>query len=69
MDEKSKDDEFARIFFENRNVKPYFWLQRHSDNEFIMPPTPYCMTGVGKELFLHAVLENIRFPDGYGSNL
>ena len=59
MDGKSKDDEFARIFFENRNMKLYFWLQRHCDNEFIMPLAPYCMTGVGKESFLH-VLANIR---------
>ncbi|XP_057518337.1 uncharacterized protein LOC130799249 [Amaranthus tricolor] len=68
MDGKSKDDEFARMFFENRNVKPHFWLQRHSDNEFIMPLAPYCMTGVGKESFLH-VLASIKFPDGYSSNL
>ncbi|XP_057528460.1 uncharacterized protein LOC130807317 [Amaranthus tricolor] len=68
IDGKSKDNEFVRIFFKNRNVKPYFWLQRHSDNEFIMPLAPYYMTGVGKESFLH-VLANIRFPDGYGSNI
>ena len=62
MDGKSKD-EFARMFFKNKNVKPHFLLQCHSDNEFIMPLAPYCMIGAGKESFLH-VLASIRFPDG-----
>ena len=44
VDVKSRDDENALLSFENRNMKPYFWLQRQGNSEVIMPLAPYCMS-------------------------
>ena len=66
---KCKDDEFARLCVESKNVKPHFWLEHNDEVEVIdMLIAPYCMSLEDKVAFLH-VLAELRFPDGYGSNI
>ncbi|XP_056698305.1 uncharacterized protein [Spinacia oleracea] len=66
---KSRDDKNARLALKKLNIKPHLWPQSHPSrvNDYL-PPAAYTMSKEEKERFLK-VLQNLKVPDGYGSNL
>ncbi|XP_021728453.1 uncharacterized protein LOC110695539 [Chenopodium quinoa] len=61
--DKSRDKKDDRDALQGCGIKPHLWVQ---DNH--MPSTSYSMSVEEKERFLK-VLQKLRVPDGYGSNL
>ena len=50
-------------------MKPHFWLERNDEGEVIdMSIVLYCMSVEDNVAFLHVLVE-LKFPDGYGSNI
>ncbi|XP_056698198.1 uncharacterized protein [Spinacia oleracea] len=66
---KSRDDKNARLALKKLNIKSHLWPQSHPSrvNDYL-PPAAYTMSKEEKERFL-TVLQNLKVPDGYGSNL
>ncbi|XP_021846453.2 uncharacterized protein [Spinacia oleracea] len=66
---KSRDDKNARLALKKLNIKPHLWPQSHPSRvNDSLPPATYTMSKEEKERFLK-VLQNLKVPDGYGSNL
>ncbi|XP_074297997.1 uncharacterized protein LOC141628797 [Silene latifolia] len=66
--DKSRDDVNARKGLKKLGIKEHLWLQDRPNREPYMPPASYTMSNEEKERFLK-VLQKIRAPDGYGSNI
>ncbi|XP_074298181.1 uncharacterized protein LOC141629004 [Silene latifolia] len=66
--DKSRDDVNARKGLQKLGIKEHLWLQDRPNREPYMPPASYTMSTEEKERFLK-VLQKIRAPDGYGSNI
>lgn len=67
--EKSKDNLSARRDLKKLKIRRKLWPQkcRKSGRRFL-PPACFNMSKEGKQLF-YKVLENVKFPDGYASNI
>ncbi|XP_038707274.1 uncharacterized protein LOC120002584 [Tripterygium wilfordii] len=68
IDKKSKDNLNARLDLKELNIRKDLWPQQRGSGRTYLPPACFTMTAHEKKLF-YEVLENVRFPDGYASNI
>ncbi|XP_056695419.1 uncharacterized protein [Spinacia oleracea] len=66
--DKSRDSRNDREALEAWRIKSHLWLSTNPNGGECMPPASYSMSTEEKERFLN-VLQKIKVPDGYGSNL
>ncbi|XP_056698013.1 uncharacterized protein [Spinacia oleracea] len=66
--DKSRDSRDDRKALEKWRIKPHLWLSTNPNGSEYMPPASYSMSTEEKERFLN-VLQKLKVPDGYGSNL
>ncbi|XP_056685764.1 uncharacterized protein [Spinacia oleracea] len=66
--DKSRDSKNDREALEAWRIKSHLWLSTNPNGSECMPLASYSMSTEEKERFLN-VLQKIKVPDGYGSNL
>lgn len=64
---KSKDSINARLDLEDMSIRKSLHLKRDGDS-YSIPHAPYMMDKNQKKTF-YEFLKNVKFPDGYASNL
>nr|XP_021842429.1 uncharacterized protein LOC110782571 [Spinacia oleracea] len=65
---KSKDNLKARHTLEEIGVRKHLWPVKRGSSKWFLPPAPYNLSNQAKDRFCE-VLENVKFPDGYASNI
>ncbi|XP_019257779.1 PREDICTED: uncharacterized protein LOC109235996 [Nicotiana attenuata] len=66
--EAYKDNLEARLDLKEMKIRPSLWPQYRASGRSYLPPTFFTMSPMEKELF-YEVLQNVKFPDGYASNI
>ncbi|XP_021745300.1 uncharacterized protein LOC110711232 isoform X2 [Chenopodium quinoa] len=65
---KLKDNLKARRTLKEIGVRKHLWPVERSKGKYYLPPAPYNLSNSAKDRFCE-VLENVKFPDGYASNI
>ncbi|XP_016168454.1 uncharacterized protein LOC107611000 [Arachis ipaensis] len=65
---KSKDNLKARLDLKEMNIRPSLWPQQQANGKTFLPPSYFSMSSAEKKLF-YEVLENVKLPHGYASNV
>ncbi|XP_055961083.1 uncharacterized protein LOC130015301 [Mercurialis annua] len=68
VDKKSKDGLNARLDLRDMGIRKELWPEQRGSRRTYLPPACYTMTPQEKKYF-YEVLENVKFPDGYASNI
>lgn len=68
LGKKSKDYVEARLDLKEMNIRPALWPQQQASGRTYLLPTYFTMSPKEKRLF-YEVLENVKFPYGYASNI
>ncbi|XP_029146011.1 uncharacterized protein [Arachis hypogaea] len=68
LGKKSKDNLKARLDLKEMNIIPSLWPQQRANGKIFLPPSYFSMSSAEKKLF-YEVLENVKLPHGYASNV
>ncbi|XP_047309914.1 uncharacterized protein LOC124913370 [Impatiens glandulifera] len=68
VNKKSKDNANARLDLQKMNIRKDLWLKQQGQDRYYVPPACFTMSSDEMNKFLE-VLENIKLPDGYASNI
>ena len=68
IDKKSKDNLGAHYDLQEMKIRPELWAKKWGSRRAYLPPACFTMSPYEKNLF-YEVLENVKFLEGYASNV